>query len=164
MARFALIFALVLAIIPARAAPASDPVAMIEAIYKEYVAAQGTDHDAPNQTDRDVYSKRLRELIDADRKNTPEGEIGRLDFDVFVNGQDWELSGLHVALVKSDAQRTQVRATFINLKEPQDILFSFVREGGNWRIDEIQSLRGTRWTFSKILTGAPDAFPDEHKK
>jgi hypothetical protein len=43
-------------------------------------------------------------------------------------------------------------------------LFDLIREKGSWRIDDISSIRsGARWTMSKILTGAPDAFPDAAK-
>ena len=42
------------------------------------------------------------------------------------------------------------------------MLFDLVREGGRWLVDDVQSLKpGGRWTMSKILTGDPDAFPDE---
>lgn len=46
--------------------------------------------------------------------------------------------------------------------EPKEILFDLVREGDRWLVDDVQSTtKGKRWTMSKALTGAPDAFPDE---
>jgi hypothetical protein len=49
--------------------------------------------------------------------------------------------------------------------KPHDILFDLVREHGRWFIDDISETRvgSNRWTMSKILTHAPDAFPDEMK-
>jgi hypothetical protein len=157
MARLLPILMFFLMLIPAQAAPRpDDPLAMIKTIYKKFEAA------AP-EPEQDIYSRRLQRLIDADRKSTPDGDVGALDFDVFVNGNNWELANVRVELLSRDATRAQVRSTFESFKKPQEILFSFVREGGHWRIDEIQSLKSIRWTMSKILTGARDAFPD-HKR
>jgi hypothetical protein len=154
-----LFFSLILLLncVAAQAASSDEPVVIITNIYKAY-SNKGTD---PNLTP--PYSKRLQKLVDDDANATPEGSVGNLDFDVFVNGQDWELSHVKVALVSRDAEHAQVRATFVNLKAPEEIRFFFVREDGSWRIDDIQSLHKVRWTMSKILAGAPDAFPDEKK-
>jgi hypothetical protein len=35
-----------------------------------------------------------------------------------------------------------------------------LREGGRWRIDEIEKTLKPRWVMSKILSDALDAFPD----
>jgi hypothetical protein len=161
MRRLAPIVALVLcaALAPAApAAPADDPLALITAIYRTY--RDGNDHPGlPG-----VYSRRLQGLLDADEKNTPQGEVGKLDGDVFVDGQDWSLSNLRIALVSRSAAKAQVRAKFENFKQPRDIVFDLVREDGRWAIDEVASLRaGNRWSMSKILSGAPDPLPDRKK-
>ena len=59
-----------------------------------------------------------------------------------------------------EATRAEVRATFNNFGEPRDILYTLVLENGHWRIDDIQETLKPRWTMSKILLDAPDAFPD----
>jgi Protein of unknown function (DUF3828) len=134
-----------------------DPVSTITTIYKAYQAAPDTAPDVGA-----VYSPRLQQLIDADRKNTPEGEVGKIDWDVFVDGQEWKIGKLNVTLVSEAADGAQVRAQFNNFDEPKEILFDLVRDGDRWLIDDVQSTtRGKRWTMSKALTGAPDAFPDE---
>ena len=138
----------------------SDPVKLITAIYETYQkntpelgggGAPGLPH---------VYSKRLQGLVDKDAKETPQGMVGRIDWDVFVDGQDWKLTGLEIALVSKSATHAEVRATFKNFDHPSDMLFELVPEGGHWRIDDIQKTLKPRWTMSKILTDAPDAFPD----
>jgi hypothetical protein len=136
-----------------------DPLALVTAIYRGYV----NDNNPPGPAV--PYSLRLQGLIDADAKATPPGEAGRLDWDVFVNGNDFELSHLKISLVSATTARAQIRADFDNHKRPQNIRIDLVRESGAWRIDEVRSTRpGARWTMSKILKGAPDAFPDEKKK
>jgi hypothetical protein len=140
------------------AAPAdSDPVSLIKAIYATYTS----DNDNPGLPH--IYSKRLQALIDKDEKETPEGMVGRIDWDVFIDGQDWKLTGLNIALVSKAADKAQVRATFKNFGEPSNMLFDLVREEGHWRIDDVTKTLPPRWTMSKILLDAPDAFPDAPK-
>jgi hypothetical protein len=130
----------------------SDPVLLIVAIYKSY---------QDNQPELShVYSKRLQALVDKDEKETPEGMVGRIDWDVFVDGQDWQLSELKIVPVSRSATHAVVRATFKNFDHPSNMLFDLVLEDGHWRIDDVEKTLKPRWTMSKILLDAPDAFPD----
>ena len=156
----ALIFAIALGVASAHAEVDGDPVALITAIYQTYAdntPSLGADAEPglPH-----VYSQRLQALIDKDEKETPEGMVGRIDWDVFVDGQDWQLSELKIALVSKSATRAQVRATFKNFDHPSNMLFDLVLEDGHWRIDDIEKTLKPRWAMSKILMDAPDAFPD----
>lgn len=154
----ALLLALSLGAEAARAAQGtadSDPVSLIKAIYKTY--------ETDNPGLPHIYSKRLQALIDKDEKETPEGMVGRIDWDVFVDGQDWKLTELKIALVSKSADKAQVRATFKNFDQPSNMLFDLVREDGRWRIDDVTKTIPPRWTMSKILLDAPDAFPDAPK-
>lgn len=133
-----------------------DPVDLITAIYQTYTDIAPGEDGTPNV--EGVYSERLQALVDKDQKETPEGEVGRMDWDPFVDGQDWQLTELKIAPVSKEATQAEVRATFKNFGEPRDILFALVLEDGHWRIDDIQETLEPRWTMSKILL---DAFPDE---
>ncbi len=136
----------------------SDPEALITAIYQTYTDIAPGDDGTPSI--EGMYSKRLQALLDKDTKETPKGEVGRIDWDVFVDGQDWQLTELKIVPVSHDPTEAQMRATFKNFGEPRDILYSLVLEDGHWRIDDIQETLKPRWTLSKILLDAPDAFPD----
>lgn len=137
----------------------SDPEALITAIYQTYTDIAPGEDGTPNV--EGVYSERLQALIDKDQKETPEGEVGRMDWDPFVDGQDWQLTELKIAPVSKEATQAEVRATFKNFGEPRDLRYTLVLEDGHWRIDDIQETLKPRWTMSKILLDAPDAFPDE---
>jgi hypothetical protein len=142
---------------PAGAQPASTPDGMIRAIYRTY------EIDDVKGTIKDVASRRLKRLIEADEKATPKGEIGKLDFDVFVNGNDFKVSRVRVRIQPPPddkpkvPDRAKVQATFISLKKPHEIVFDLVREGGQWKIDDATSTIGEKWTLTKILTGKPEA-------
>ena len=158
MRHLLLAFAVLLGAASARAQPTDDPVAQITAIYTAY----GSGTDDPGYAN--PYSKRLQALLDADAKATPKGDSGTIDWDVFVNGNDWELTNLRITLERKSATRAEVRARFNNFKEPEDMQFDLLREDGRWVVDDIAAMKkGARWTMSKILTHAPDAFPDEKK-
>ena len=138
--------------------PAEEPATTIAAIYRIY---QTTPQDKAPDIGK-VYSPRLQALIEADARATPEGEVGKIDWDVFVDGQEWQLANLKITSVSVEGDSAEVSASFDNLGEPREILFDMVREGGRWLVDDVQSVRpGGRWTMSKILKGDPDAFPDE---
>jgi hypothetical protein len=149
---FALILATMLGAAAAHAQPDADSLSFIKAIYQTY---NGTEGGLPH-----MYSRRLQALVDKDTKETPDGYVGRIDWDVFVNAQDTQLTELKIVLVSKSATTAQVRATFKNFDSPSNILFDLVRENGHWRIDEIQETLKPRWIMSKILSDAPDAFLD----
>jgi hypothetical protein len=156
----ALLLAFVLCATPALAQDRNDPVGLIQSIYKTY---QTDDPGLPH-----VYSRRLQALVDADEKNTPEGEVGRLDWDVFVDGNDWRISKLQVTLAAQSGDRAQVRASFDNHGKPRRIVFDLVRENGRWLIDDIRSMKDAAWskplwTMSKVLAGEPNAVTGEKK-
>jgi Protein of unknown function (DUF3828) len=158
MARLVLIVMLAFGTAAASAQDTSDPVALITSIYKVYTA------DTQQPPIGGFYSRRLQALIEADEKNTPQGDAGKIDWDVFVDGNNWEIGKLKIAAVAQSATTAQVRAQFDSLGRAHDVSFDLVREDGGWRIDDVRStLKGGRWTMSKILTGAPDAFPDQKK-
>ena len=75
----------------------SDPESLITAIYQTYTDIAPGEEGVPNV--EGVYSKRLQALLDKDAKETPEGEVGRIDWDLFVDGQDWQLTELKIAPV-----------------------------------------------------------------
>ena len=158
MWRFLLILLLILPDASAQSPHDADPVKLITAIYQTY-----TIDNTPVVPD--VYSRRLQALLDTDAKNTPPGDAGTIDWDVFVDGNNWGLSNLRIALVARSDSAATVQASFDNFGKPRKQLFALIREQGKWRIDDISSMRkGARWTMSKILTRAPDAFPDAKEK
>ena len=134
----------------------ADPVAYIQSIYHAFMTLPS---DKVPAFESLPLSPRLRALVDADRKEA-KGEEGRLDFDPIINAQDWKLSALKVTLVSRNGDSAVVDAEFHNIDTDEHIRFLLVRQQGKWAIDEIQALQAMRWTLSKILQGAPDAYPD----
>ncbi|HTM78405.1 MAG TPA: hypothetical protein VL133_12345, partial [Devosia sp.] len=69
----------------------ATPEALLQAFYAPYLGAE------PDFGDEAAFrSADLQAFYDADAEATPEGEMGALDFDPFINGQDWEITDLEI--------------------------------------------------------------------
>ncbi|CAN7378825.1 MULTISPECIES: DUF3828 domain-containing protein [unclassified Devosia] len=130
-------FAFVLAAMAVLGAPASfaqpfeTPQELLEAFYEPYFSGDFPEFEA------DYRSEALNALYEADAENTPEGEIGALDFDPYVDGQDYDLAEFVIGEpVESDGAAT-VEVTFTNFGEPRHITYELVYENGGWLIDDL---------------------------
>jgi len=119
----------------------TDPEAAIRACYEalqqdRYGCAESLPHSA-----------RLDALFALDAKEAG-GEIGRLDGDYFINGQDGKITGSSVASfpVQGAPERRIVRVRFRNFEQLMENLFYWERDRtGRWRLDDVWS-------------GGPDGF------
>lgn len=108
------------------------PEALIEAVYVPYTSSEYAEDDS-------VYrSAALNALFDADAENTPEGEMGALEFNPYVDGQDYELTNLDMGAASIDGDTATVDVTFENFGEPVDLTYFLVDEDG-WKIDDLIS-------------------------
>jgi hypothetical protein len=149
--------ALLIMILSAISAPAAtpritNPVNFVAEVYGHFLKAQSTDKSY--EPPEDIFTTRLSKLILDDRKRA-KGEVGCLDFDFWINGQDWTITNLSVTGGAAEKDRQTVIARFQNLGTPEEIHFDFLRIDGRWLLDEVQSIKGDRWTLSAILKCAP---------
>ncbi len=118
---------------PALAQSYTDPKVLIEALYAFY----GPDFELPPDI-RPLRSERLNALYDRDAEEA-NGEIGRIDFDPFVNGQDYQIENLEIAEPYVAGGKAVVRVTFENLGTANELGYLLVKERGGWRIDDVWS-------------------------
>lgn len=123
--------ALVLLATPGFAQDFSDPKAVIEALYAGY----GPAYDYPPDQSP-LFSERLNGLYAADAKEA-DGEIGRIDFDPFVNGQDYQLGKLEIGEPYLAGGKAVVRVSFENMGTPNELGILLVKEGSGWKIDDV---------------------------
>ena len=146
---------------PAAAAPAEerrgveDPRAFVAAHYQGY----RNEGDAPEYP-AFAYSDRLRALFDAYEAWTAQHHdlMGPLDFDWWVNAQDWALANVQVTETRESADRRIVSARFTNDGRPDEVRFVFVRQGSRWFLDDAISGTGSGdggWTLSALLRERP---------
>ncbi|KOF14549.1 hypothetical protein AC244_26275 [Ensifer adhaerens] len=151
MRKFTRVATLSLAVASASTAfaqPFKTPATLIEALYAPYLSNGDT-------SERDAFfSNGLTKLYEADAKKS-QGEVGAIDFDPVINGQDWDIADLRVGKAEISAQSAVITVRFENFSVPVALRYSLVNEAGNWQVDDIESTEGeTRWTLSEIFANA----------
>lgn len=159
MRLLAIALGLLLALVaPVFAAPIFDtPKALLDYAYKPYLADKFSDDSKEDGENPVLYSHALNAAIAAAQATTNEDEVGPIDFDVFVNGQDYELHDLKIGDPKPTAQGEDVPVSFRNFDQQEQLVFHVVKEDGGWKINDIDALtEGNSWNFMQILTAPPD--------
>jgi len=135
-------YAAVLVLCGAQAATRiDDPVKFVTTVYKNDVSK----HPEPE----DIYTPRLAALFALDSKEA-NGEVGRWDMDFWMNGQDGDISDVHISKADVDnaTGRMIVIAKFKNEKKPNEIHFYFEKTSQGWKLDDVRSLLGDPWVLS----------------
>lgn len=129
--RHLLFLAFSLAVTPVVAQGFTDPRALLGALYATYKS------DAISGDPLTTFgSARLNTLYEKDAEEA-NGEVGRIDFDPFVNGQDYEISKLEIGEAYYAAGKATVRVTFSNFDTSTELGFLLVQEDGGWKIDDV---------------------------
>lgn len=135
---------------PALAQSFDTPKALLESIYQSYAT------DEFPEDSESIYSQKLKALFEADRERTPEGEIGAIDFDPFVNAQDYDLSNLDIGEPEITDNLATSTVRFENLGEKNTLVISMVKEADGWKVDDVQSTEGeVQWKLSELLGEIP---------
>ena len=129
-----------------------DPRAFVAQRYAQY-----RDHpDSAPDWPAFAYSDRLKALFDAyDAWNHQhEDLVGSLDFDWWINAQDWQLGPVTVTETSQDPDHRTETARFTNIDRQEEIRFQFVRQGNRWYLDDAvqgSGHGGDGWTLSALL-------------
>ena len=108
----------------------TEPKALLEALYAGYLP--------PNEVPPDetlLQSERLNALFEKDQQEA-NGDIGRIDFGPYINGQDYDIKDLVIGEPYLAGGKAVVKVTFQNFDTPQELGFLLVNEDG-WKIDDV---------------------------
>ena len=129
-----------------------DPVKFVKALYATTVGKKPEPED--------IFSARLDALFKLDTKEAG-GEVGRVDFDFWMNGQDGTITGVTVS--KIDVENTKDRlivvAKFKNEKTPNEIHLYFEKTAAGWKLDDARSVMNDPWVLSLMLKYGWDGKP-----
>lgn len=147
------LFALVASAFGADAATYKTPQALIEAIYA---------YD-PNESEADApspyglfFSKGLNTLFQKDRDGKADDEIGSVDFDPVIGGQDGAAENVRPGAPIIIDDTAELEVTFTN-GGPMTLYYTLVRENGGWKVDDIASQQGEfPWSLRDLLTSQPE--------
>jgi hypothetical protein len=118
---------------------AAEPSAesFVEAIYVAYQGknAKGVllDNDAAV---RRYFDPELAALIIKDRKDA-RGEVGKLDFDPFIDAQDWEIGAVDIAVREVAAGKASSTVSFKNVGAQHIVVLDLIKLRTGWRIADI---------------------------
>lgn len=130
---------LLAAIVPAAAF--DDPKDLVEAFYAAYSEADFERFIELKADEASFFSEGLKALYEQDAADSERlGGIARLDFDPWVNGQDYQITELFIGdgELTSDTTAT-VPVDFKNFDTVNNSWVYAVREADGWKIDDIEN-------------------------
>jgi hypothetical protein len=143
---------LILSAFPTLAAETfKTPQALIKALYAYDTSETDENAASPYQP---FFSRGLNRLFQKDRDATPEGEVGALDFDPVISGQDGEAKGVKLSPPILLGDRAELEVSFRNGSEKVTLYYTLVRESGGWKVDDIANQQGEYpWSLRDLLGG-----------
>ena len=142
--------------------PANDPVAIVTAIYARAAKGKGDSGGGfvtENKAAKAKYlSKSLISLWAQADAHTPKGDVGPVDFDPVTNSQEPDVKSFKVVAEKLEGDTAVIAVTIVGRGAPRaqsvdnTIRYNFVRETGQWKIDDISGASdGEAWSIRGML-------------
>jgi hypothetical protein len=149
--RRGILLAMAFAFLATAAQAGPTPKAIVRGIYDKLIAAVPTG-GAYDPSGDVPLSSRLKRL-EANARTMAGGEAPcGLDFDIWFDGQEYDLKHADVTEAPGGTGIWRlIVARFDNLGKPHEVHFIFRRFLGQWRLDDAESVIGTKWVFSRLL-------------
>ncbi|MCT8972589.1 YbjP/YqhG family protein [Microbaculum marinisediminis] len=130
-----------------------EPDAVVGEIYTSY-EDNGLGVSPTDPALRDRFSARLQALLAEEDDRIDRDGIGNLDFDVFVDAQDFDITGIEIGTPEISGDKAEVAVGLLNFGQPRKFRYLLVMEDGAWRIDDIVAVSDDMpWTLSVLLAG-----------
>lgn len=123
------------------AAAFDDPKALVEAFYAAYAEPDFDKFIELKKDEDSFFSEGLKALYAQDAADSERlGGIARMDFDPWINGQDFQLTDLFIGdgEMTSDTTAT-VPVDFKNMGTENNTWVYVVKEADGWKIDDIEN-------------------------
>lgn len=133
-------------------AESASPRALVDAIYKPYLAKKykGADYSKPASVRR-YFEPKLANAIIADMAAAAKrNEVPTLDGDPFIDAQDWELADLAVDIKPAGPAKARATVDFTNLRKPETVTLELVKTAEGWRIADIMASSGSMRQLFKV--------------
>jgi hypothetical protein len=147
----ALVLAIAFALVASAVQASQSPKAMVRGVYDKLIAASATG-GAYDPSGEVPLSSRLARLEAAARRRAGDDVPCGLDFDIWFDGQEYDIK--HADVIEAPGATgiwRMIVARFDSLGKPHEVHFVFRRFLGQWRLDDAESVKGTRWVFSRLL-------------
>lgn len=116
--------------------------AKVVQLYQPYI---GTDLAPAKSTPPDsgeavkkLASARFRALLQKDEDCAAQSHAPcQIDGNLVLDAQEWKIAGVTAHMVNKSDDKASVEADFSNYDHPQHVTYLFVRESGDWKIDDV---------------------------
>lgn len=118
------------------AAQSLGPEPFVRALYAQYEAG-GPKGEGPLPGQEPLYSRTLNALVGADFR-AANGEAPTMNYDPICGCQDQgEFAVTAVAVAQAAPNAAEANVSFSNLGEAKTLTLKLVREGVNWKVDDV---------------------------
>jgi len=121
-----------------RAQPTNSPDSVIRELYRVHNNGKGGVFEAKGK--KYIYKffdQKLADLIWKDITETPEGEVGNLDFDPLYNAQDTGITNFQIGKPVVEGDKSTVLVSFRNFGKRTRIKFELHNGKEGWRINNV---------------------------
>jgi hypothetical protein len=129
----------------------SLPETVVKELYR--VHRNGAGHVFEKQgrkLQQKYFDQKLAALLWKNLSETPEGEVGNIDFDPLYNAQDTQIKNFRVGGSTIKENTATVPVTFMNFDQKVRLTFSLVNTKGGWKVSNIDYGGGSN--LVKILS------------
>jgi ABC-type transporter MlaC component len=121
-----------------RAQPTTSPASVIREVYKVHDNGKGGIFEAKGKKYLyRFFDQQLADLIWKDISQTPEGELGNLDFDPLYNAQDTGITNFQIGKPLVEGNTATVLVTFRNFGQRTRIKFEMRNRESGWKIKNV---------------------------
>jgi len=116
----------------------SSPASVIQDLYRVHNNGRGHLFEARGKVNLyKFFDKQLADLIWKDIHDTPEGEVGNLDFDPLYNAQDTKITQFQIGSPLLEGDKATVVVSFKNFGQLTKIKFRMVKRVQGWKIENV---------------------------
>lgn len=138
-------------VIEPAAAQQGAPDGVVRALYQHYLDAKPDedfefDYGAPKVAPRYFDPELARLLIADGKRDTP-----RVDFDPFVEGQDFDITHIRYETNRLSAGEAEVAVNLVTMGDAKSLDFRVVRTPAGWRISDV-TWEGQALSLRDLLT------------
>ena len=117
------------------------PKELVEAFYAPYLTTDFEEFIKLKEDEDSFFSEGLLALYEQDRADSERlGGIARIDFDPWINGQDFQITELFIADGEPTSDTTAtVPVDFKNFDTENNSWLYLVKEADGWKIDDMEN-------------------------
>lgn len=116
----------------------SFPETVVKELYRVHRNGRGHIFEKQGRKlQQQFFEQKLAALIWKNLSQTPEGEVGNIDFDPLYNAQDTQIKNFRVGAADTNGNTATVPVTFMNFDQKVRIEFRLVNTKAGWKVSNI---------------------------